>query len=146
MSDAAARFGTPAWAEAFQRGINSSSEYRNTGAKWGAGWNGNLLFVFEADPELPEPLHLLVRLAGGRCEGCAWVEDARHPEAGFVLRAPFAAWREILAGRALAATAVLTGKMRVEGDTLRLLQFAGAHRSLIHCAASVPTEFPGTAP
>lgn len=142
MPEPAVRFGAPEWAEAFQRAINASSEYRNAGSKWGVGWNGNLLFSFEPDAALSKPLHLLVRLSGGRSEGCAWVDGARHPEAGFVLRAPFSVWRDILQGRTLAATAILTGRMRVEGDTLLLVRHAGAHRSLIHCAGSVPTEFP----
>jgi hypothetical protein len=32
--------------------------------------------------------------------------------------------------------------MRVEGDKLALLTQAGASRALIHCTASVPTQFP----
>jgi putative sterol carrier protein len=134
-------FGTPAWAEAFARGISASSEYRNSGAGWGVGFNGNLLFAYESDAALAAPLALLVRLSGGRCDGCEWVPGMTHPEAGFTLRAPFSLWREILEGRTLAATAILTGGMKVEGDRLKLLRYAGAHRSLIHCAASVPTEF-----
>jgi putative sterol carrier protein len=135
-------FGTPAWADAFAAAVNASSEYRNAGAKWGDGWNGNLLLAYEADRALPGPLHLLVRLAGGRCGGAEWVEGPRHPDAAFVLRAPFTLWRAILEGRTLAATAILTGAMKTEGDTIRLLRFAGAHRSLLHCAASVETAFP----
>ena len=134
-------FGTPAWAEAFARGINASSEYRNSGAGWGTGFNGNLLFLYEADAGLTAPLALLVRLSGGRCDGCEWVPATNHADAGFVLRAPFSLWRDILEGRTLAATAILTGGMKVEGDKLRLLRYAGAHRSLIHCAASVQTDF-----
>ena len=42
----------------------------------------------------------------------------------------------------MAAAAILTGKMRVEGDKMALLQHAGASRALIHCTASVPTLFP----
>jgi putative sterol carrier protein len=140
------RFGTPEWAEAFQRVIEESSEYRNAGARWGVGFNGNLLFAFEADGALREPLHLLVRLEGGRCGGCAWAAGPRHAEAGTVLRAPYGVWREILEGRTLAATALLAGTLKAEGDVLRLLRFAGAHRSLIHCAASVATRFPEASP
>lgn len=136
-------FGTPEWAEAFAREINASSEYRNSGAGWGVGFNGNLLFVYEADAALAAPLALLVRLSGGRCDGCEWIADPRHPDVGFVLRATFSLWRDILEGRTLAATAILTGGMKVEGDKLKLLRYAGAHRSVIHCAASVPTEFGG---
>jgi putative sterol carrier protein len=135
-------FGTAAWAEALRAEINRSSEYRNAAAKWGVGWNGNLLFAFESDAALSKSLHLFLKLGGGRCEGAEFVPGSSHPEAGFALRAPFTLWREILERKTLAATAILTGKMRVEGEKLTLLKHAGASRALIHCTASVPTEFP----
>ena len=34
------------------------------------------------------------------------------------------------------------GKMRVEGNTITLLKYAGAHRSLVHCVATLDTRFP----
>ncbi len=135
-------FGTTAWAEALRAEVNQSSEYRNAAAKWGVGWNGNLLFAFESDAALPKPLYLFLKLGGGRCEGAEFVPGPSHPEAGFALRAPFTLWREILERKTLAATAILTGKMRVEGEKLTLLKHAGASRALIHCTATVPTEFP----
>lgn len=137
-----ALFGDPAWCVALQSEINGSSEYRNAAAKWGVGFNGNLLFGFEADASLSAPLHLLLGLAEGRCTRAEFVSGPKHPEAGFTLRAPFSLWREILERKTLAATAILTGKMKVEGDKLTLLKHAGANRALIHCVASVPTEFP----
>ena len=136
------RFGTPEWCAALEREINGSSEYRNAAARWGDGWNGNLLFAFERDAALPEPLHLLLRLARGRCDGAEFVPGPSHPDAGFALRGPFTLWREILERKTLAATAILTGKLRVEGEKLTLLKHAGASRALIHCTASVDTEFP----
>jgi len=138
----AVRFATPAWCQALRDALNGSSEYRNAAASWGVGFNGNLLFAFEAGGGLEAPLYLLLTLAAGRCEGAAFVPGPTHPDAGFTLRAPFPAWREILERRTLAAAAILTGKMKVEGDTITLLRHAGANRALIHCTASVPTEFP----
>jgi putative sterol carrier protein len=135
-------FGTPAWATALRDAVNRSSEYRNAAARWGVGWNGNLLFAFEADAALAHPLYLYLALAGGRCERAEFAPGPSHAEAGFTLRAPFALWREILERRTLAAAAILTGKMRVEGDKLALLRHAGANRALIHVVASVPTVFP----
>ena len=137
-------FGDPSWCAAVRDEINASSEYQNAAMKWGAGFNGNLLFAFEADAVLAAPLHLFLGLAEGRCARAEFVPGPRHAEAGFTLRAPFSLWREILERRALAATAILTGKMKVEGDKLTLLKHAGASRALIHCVASVPTEFPPT--
>ena len=135
-------FGAPAWCAAVREEVNASSEYRNAAAKWGQGWNGNLLLAFEADTALSAPLHLFLALAEGRCARAEFVAGPKHPDAGFSLRAPFSLWSEILERRTLAATAILTGKMKVEGDKLTLLKHAGANRALIHCVASVPTGFP----
>ena len=136
-------FGTPEWARALEEAINASSEYRNAGAEWGVGFNGNILFVFEAGGALPRGIHLLLRLEGGRCRGAEFVPGPSHPDAGFALRATFPLWLEILTGKTLAATAILTGRMRIEGNTIALLKHAGAHRSLVHCVASLDTRFPG---
>lgn len=138
----ALRFGTIEWCDALVAAVNASSEYRNAAAKWGVGFNGNLLFAFEPGAGLAAPLYLFLRLKEGRCEGAAYVPGPTHPDAGFTLRAPFPVWHEILTRRLLAAAAILTGKMKVEGDAIALLRHAGAHRALIHCTASVETEFP----
>ena len=134
-------FGTSEWSAALREEINRSSEYRNAAAKWGAGFNGNLLFAFEADAALTKPLYLFLKLQAGLCDAADFVPGPSHPDAGFALRAPFSLWREILERKTLAATAILTGKLRVEGEMLTLLKHAGASRALIHCTASVPTEF-----
>ena len=138
----AVRFGTREWCEALRATLDASSEYRNAASAWGVTFNGNLLFAFETGGGLAAPLYLLLKLKGGRCESAEFVTGPGHPEAGFTLRAPFPVWREILERRALAAAAILTGKMKVEGDTITLLRHAGANRALIHCTASVPAEFP----
>lgn len=139
----AIRFGTPAWSAALRDALNASSEYRNAAAKWGVGWNGNLLFAFEPGAGLAAPVRLFLALSAGRCGGAEFLGEGAAADAGFTLRAPFAVWRDILERRTLAATAILTGKMKVEGDTIALLRHAGANRALIHVTASLDTEFPG---
>jgi putative sterol carrier protein len=136
------KFGTEAWAEALVREINASSEYRNAAAKWGDGFNGNVLLVFDADATLPTTHALLLKLAKGTCFGASFVPGRSHPDAGFGLRAPLSTWKDVLSGKTLAATAILTGRMTVEGDRMTLLKHTSAHRALIGCAAAIDTEFP----
>lgn len=138
-------FGTPAWATALRDALNRSSEYRNAAAKWGVGFNGALLLAFEADETLASPVHLFLALASGRCDAAEFVSVRSDPRAGFTLRAPFTLWREILERRTMAAAAILTGKMRVDGEKMTLLRHAGASRALIHVVASVPTMYPDPA-
>jgi putative sterol carrier protein len=135
------RFGTPEWASALCAHINASSEYRNAGAKWGRGFNGTLLLSFGADARLPEPRHLLLRVAEGRCDGAEFVRSPEHPDAGFALEAPFSVWKDILDGKALAATQMLAGRLKVKGERMRLLQHVAAQRALLHCVASIETEY-----
>jgi putative sterol carrier protein len=135
-------FGTTEWAAALVAEINGSSEYRNAAAKWGDGFNGNVLLVFDADATQKTTYALLVMLAKGACGGASFVPGISHPGAGFGLRAPFAVWRDVLARKTLAATAILTGKMKVEGDKMTLLKHTAAHRALVSCAAALDTEFP----
>ena len=134
-------FGTASWARALQDHINGSSEYRNAAAKWGAGFNGNVLLHFEPDAHRPEPAHLLLRLAGGQCQGAEFLQAAEHPDAGFTLQAPFSAWKDILDGKALAATAILAGRLRVRGDKMALLKYAAAKRALLHCVGQIETAW-----
>ncbi len=135
-------FASEEWVRALVEEINGSSEYRNAAAEWGVGFNGNLLFVFEAGEGLSQDQRLLIRLEGGACQGASLVDADPHAEAGFALRAPYALWRTILEGKTLAATAILTGRMKVEGPKMTLLKHTAAHRALIHCTASVETVFP----
>lgn len=138
----ALEFGAPEWSRALVDAINASSEYRNSGAGWGVGFNGNVLFAFEAGGGLAKPLYLLLRLEGGKSSGATFVPGPSHPDAGFTLRAPYPLWREILGGKTLAATAILMGKMKVEGNAVALLKHAGAHRSLMHVVSSIDTRYP----
>lgn len=135
------RFGSAAWAEALRQQLNASSEYRHAAARWGEDFNGDMLLVFEADTSHPRTQRLLLQLERGSCAGAEFVEDSPAQQAGFVLRAPFALWQQILERKTLAATAILTGKMQVEGDRLKLLRHTAAHRALIHCTAAVDTAW-----
>ncbi len=137
----AIRFGTEDWARALEAQIRDSSEYRQAAAAWGVGFNGNVLLAFEPDDARPEGLGLLLRLGAGECRGAEFVADASHPDAAFALRGPFSLWRDIFERRTLAATAILTGKMKVEGDKMTLLKHTAAHRALVACAAAIDTEF-----
>lgn len=135
------RFGSSDWADALQREINESSEYRNAASRWGVGFNGDIVFRFEADERLADTRVLLLRLAGGSCSECRFVPAGEAVEAGFTLGGPFTLWKSILERKTLAATAILTGKLEVQGEKMTLLKHTAANRALVHCTASVETSW-----
>ncbi|HEX6852504.1 MAG TPA: SCP2 sterol-binding domain-containing protein [Candidatus Polarisedimenticolaceae bacterium] len=137
----AIKFGTPEWAQLLVQEVNGSSEYRNAAAGWGDGYNGNVMLVIEPDAKLANGLNLLIRLSRGTCHGAEFTGDAHHPEAGFALRAPFSLWKDILERKSMAATAILTGKMKVDGDKMTLLRHTAAHRAMVSCCSAIDTDF-----
>jgi putative sterol carrier protein len=70
------------------------------------------------------------------------VDDPSDARAGFALRGPFSVWKDILDRKTLAATAILTGRLKIEGDRMTLLKHTAAHRALIACAAAIETDYP----
>ena len=139
----ALEFGSAEWARALADHINASSEYKNSGAKWGQGFNGNMLLSFLPDTRLADSRHLMLRLREGRCDGVEFVDSGDHPDAGFGLEAAFSTWKDILDGKALAATAILGGRLKVRGDKMTLLKHAAAQRALLHCVGALDTRYPG---
>ena len=137
----AKKFGTHDWAAALREEINASDEYREAADSWGVDFNGNLLFVFEADDVAPKPLSLMIKLAGGSCQDAAIFDAPNHPDAGFVLRGPYQLWREVLERKTMAATAIMTGKLQVEGERMQLLKHTAANRALMRCTSSVATAW-----
>lgn len=137
----AAEFGSAGWADALKHEINDSSEYRNAASEWGVGFNGNMLFVFEPDENTDESRALMLELSAGNCGSAEFIDPDSNPDAGFVLRGPFGLWRDILERKTMAATAILTGNLKVEGERMQLLKHTAANRALIHCTASVDTDF-----
>ena len=135
----AATFGSTDWADALKQQINSSDDYREAAGEWGVDFNGDILFVFEPDEAMANRRALMLELKGGACQSAEFVEPEKTPEAGFVLSGPMQLWREILERKTMAATAILTGKLKVEGERMKLLKHADANRALIQCTASVET-------
>ena len=135
------RFGSEEWARTLEAEINGSSEYRQAASSWGVGFNGNVLLAFEADASRARGTSLLIRLAEGECKGAEFSDEAGHPDAGFALRAPFSLWKDVFERKTMAATAILTGRMKVDGDKMTLLKHTAAHRALVACASSIDTDF-----
>ena len=133
---------TAAWADAFRDAIESSVHYRETAAKW--TWP--VALVLDAAPEMgyDEPVAVELALDCGRCHGAA----IRHPDtvsAPFVLRAPYAIWKQVVRGELDALAAVTRGRIGVRGSLATLMIHAKSAQALVACARTVPTHFPDEA-
>ena len=115
------------------RSINDSDAFREAASGWGDGFNGNVLMVFEPDDQRADPLNVLLRLSPGICNGAELVEGSGHPDAGFVFTAARTVWRTMLDGSLAPASAVLYGRLRVQGDRGLLFRHASLAGALVDC-------------
>lgn len=130
---------TPIWASAYAEAINASEAYRAAGQ----GWRWPLALVLDPAPEhgYPDRVTLLADLHDGACRDMQ-VHVADLPDAPFVLRGTYAAWKQLLVEGGDPVTAIVRGQLRLTGALTTVIRFVAAARALVRCAQIVPTHFP----
>ena len=132
-------FPSAEWMVLFRDQINGSAEY----AESAATWEGDVAFVFEAEPDrgVPEDLWALLRLWHGDCSEARMIEMAEGSLAPYVIRAPYSRWKEILRGNLDPVKGMMQGKLKVQGDLPTIVRYVRAANELVVLTGKVPTEF-----
>lgn len=154
-------FPSQAWFDEYKDAINNDEEYAEAAADWGVGFDGDFLFITEGMPiddidmdALPEDLreemdqyvdgdtgYTLVALEGGKCTDARLIEDPDDVEAGFILRADYGVWKDLLRGNIGAIDGMMSGKFELEGDMNKVMQYSQAAAQLTDISASIDCYF-----
>jgi hypothetical protein len=134
-------FASPDWIAAIVAAVNAHPDL----PKALAGLPRDAALVVEAErPAFPRTVAVHAEQQGGRIARwrvLADEDDILELEPGYVLRAPYGAWRALLQGRD-PVQAALSGQVRVEGDLEALVRRVG-YRYIVDAALrTVPTELP----
>ena len=97
--------------------------------------------VLEAEPEkdVAEALTLCYRIENGKIAEVYPTER----EATFRLSAPYGIWVEILTGKLGANKALMTRKLKVKGNFMKLLKYSEGVLRWVEILKTLPTEFEG---
>lgn len=127
------------WLQEYVSRINSSEAYREA-AK---GWEGDITFVFEAEPDkgIPQDIFAWLDLWHGECRQARIVSAEEGEKAAFVIRAPYSRWKQVIKKELDPIKAMMTGKMRLKGHLPTIVRYVKAANELVNLAGSVPTEF-----
>ena len=113
------------------------------------GLGADLAAVVEADPPaVPAALAAWGRHARGRIAEWRLLEDEDEIlelEPAYVVRGPYRLWKELLRRQADPLQAVLSGRLRVQGDLEALVKRANYRYVLDEALAKVATRFPDEA-
>lgn len=133
-------FPSDEWVREWVELANGSAEFEASGA----GWDGAVGAVVEADPKRGVPTTLYLRLDGR--EG-KWLghelgtSPAVVESAVFTLRAPYWRWKQLVGQDLNPLKAVLQGKLRVSGHAPAILRRVSSLTILMRLAGELETTF-----
>lgn len=132
-------FPSEEWIAVYRDRINSSSDYREAAAEW----EGDVAFVFEAEPDrgVPEDLWAVLELWHGECRASRMVTAEEGARCAYVIRAPYSRWKEVLHGDLDPVKGMMQGKLKVQGDLATIVRYVRAANELVHLTSQVPTTF-----
>lgn len=134
-------FPSDEWLDIYRQRINASPEYREAASTW----EGDITFVFEAEPnkQVPADLWARIDLWHGECRGARMVDATEGGAAPYVIRAPYSRWKEVLAGDLDPVKAMMQGKLRLQGDLPTIIRYVRAANELVLLTMTVPTRYLG---
>lgn len=133
-------FPSKEWLEVYVERINQSPEYREAAA----AWEGDIAYVFEAEPDkgVPEEIWAWLDLWHGECRDSKYGLTADEgAKAKFIIRAPYTRWKEVINKELDPVKGMMQGKLKLQGDLPTIVRYVKAANELVNLAGTVPTEF-----
>jgi len=129
-------FPSEAWLQALMGILNSDARY----AEIARNWEGDMVCVVEADEDQASPLAVMYfDLWHGQCRKAQNLDPASGalPSAKFVLRAPRRHFLKVVNGELDAMQAMMTRRLRVEGNMAYLLRNVPTVLDFVRCCRLV---------
>jgi putative sterol carrier protein len=130
-------FPSDAWIKELSRQLNESEAYE----KSAKDWEGDFVFVVESDQAYDNTAYLFLGLYHGKSPDAAMVTSEDERETEFTLRAPFSVWRRVIEGELDPIQGMMTKKMKVQGNMMKIMRYPKAAKEIVSCCALVPTDF-----
>jgi putative sterol carrier protein len=129
-------FPSKEWLEALVKALNSDERYEKVAAKWEA----DFMFVIEPDKGSSEPeLQYYMDLWHGKCRNSFIVEPGKtdEPKPAYTMRATRSQFMQVLKGDLDPMQAMLTRRLRVEGNMAYLLRNVPVVLDFVRCAGTI---------
>ena len=135
----ALKFPSDEWIKELSRQLNASETYEEAAR----GWEGDFVFVVESDETYDgDTVYLFLSLYDGKSPDAAMLASADEREAEYVLSGPFGNWRQIIEGGLDPIQAMMTRKLKLKGNMMKIMRYVKAAQEIVACCARVETEFP----
>lgn len=131
------RFPSDEWIKELSRQLNASESYERSAKDW----EGDFVFVIEPDEAYDDTAYLFLSLYHGKSPDATMLASEDERETEFVLRAPFSTWRKVIEGELDPIQGMMTRKLRLTGNMMKIMRYPKAAKEIIACCALVPTDW-----
>jgi hypothetical protein len=131
------------WCAAWKVAINEDQAIAKTGHKWGAGFNGNWLFIITPGGGLTETAYVFLEAAAGKCLDARMLDDPSKKDPGFVVTGTYADFKSVVKGEKDFLALVVKGTFKLQGDMGKIMRFARFIRAVANSISSFESEFLG---
>jgi putative sterol carrier protein len=130
------KFPSPEWLNALSDKLNNDSRYASIASKWEA----DMTIIVEPGGELKDPLYYYFDLWHGKCRRVAVLNDPEEEKPVFVLTASYENISKIMKGELDPMQAMLTRKMKVQGNLVVMMRNVPTVLDFVRCAREVTDE------
>jgi len=134
----AAIFPSDAWIKDLMVALNQSESY----ARSAKDWEGDFVFVVEPDAAYDQEAQLFLGLYHGECTSAEMIGEANGHNPEFIIKAPFTVWRQVVEGKLDPIQGMMTRKLKLAGNMMKIMRYPKAAKEIIACCALVPTAWP----
>ena len=131
------KFPSDSWIKELSEQLNASESYERSAKNW----EGDFIFIVEPDETYDDTAYLYLGLHHGKSPDAAEVASEDERETEFLLRAPFSAWRRVIKGKLDPIQGMMTKKLKLQGNMMKVMRYPKAAQEIVACCAKVPTEW-----
>ena len=130
-------FASEEWLKELMVKINESEAYRSAAKTW----EGDFYFIVEPQGAATEPVVMYVDLWHGECRDAYVVHDLAERDPEFRINASIGAWEMVVTKRLDPIQALMTRKLKLQGNMMKIMRAVKAAQELVECCTQVPTDF-----
>lgn len=131
-------FATDAWVARLQEELNQSQAYQAAAKEW----EGDFLFIVEAEGHRPEPVYMYMDLYHGKCRQAFILNEPDSLTAEYRVSGKLRVWRAITQQELDPIKALLTRQLSLKGNMAKVMRNVKAATELVNCTTRLTTEFP----
>lgn len=132
------KFPSQEWIEQFKEKLNQNAAYEDAAKTW----EGDFIFLVEAEGALPSSVALYMDLYHGKCRDAKMLSSPAEKSAAYTYQGPYGNWRKLINKEIDPIQGMMTGKFKLKGNMMKIMRYTRAAKELINTASTIPTEFP----